>query len=75
MQLSRVIIFLAVAVLLLVSHQLILSHNYSSSQWLIFKPQNAKINTTVLFMVTSYAQEFTGRQVVRETYLSIPSNR
>jgi hypothetical protein len=75
MKRTKMLIFLGVAILLLILHQVFLFQTSHKSPWLLFRPNYAKPNTTVLIMVTSYAEEFVGRRIVRETYLSVPSNR
>eukprot|EP00026_Physarum_polycephalum_P008180 Phypoly_transcript_08259.p1 GENE.Phypoly_transcript_08259~~Phypoly_transcript_08259.p1 ORF type:complete len:416 (-),score=52.94 Phypoly_transcript_08259:210-1457(-) len=79
MLVTRIVLVLSAAALLLFLSQLFFYSTNDQSPWLLLPKshhsQNTKINTTVLFMITSYAQEFTGRQIVRETYLSVPSDK
>eukprot|EP00026_Physarum_polycephalum_P010643 Phypoly_transcript_10812.p1 GENE.Phypoly_transcript_10812~~Phypoly_transcript_10812.p1 ORF type:complete len:366 (+),score=30.29 Phypoly_transcript_10812:84-1181(+) len=71
-------VLLPIVATLLIIH-IFLFHKYLISSQQLIAPLNVtltiKPNTTVLFMITSYTEEFARRQIVRETYLSIPSNR
>lgn len=68
---KTIMVLLFIAIMLFLVNQLGLYHisKEISNQQI---QKNNKTETTVLFMVASYTDDFTRRNILRETYLSVP---